>query len=404
MLQASTIAIVKATAPLLAQQGETLTRHFYTRMFTHNPEVKPLFNTSNQDGTQQRALAAAITAYAANIDNLEVLGSAVELITQKHASLQVKPEHYPIVGENLLAAIREVLGAVATDKIIHAWAEAYGFLADLLIAREKEIYATQANKQGGWNGFKQFRVLHKQQESSIITSLYLVPCDDAPLPDYKAGQYITVRVPTSDGTTMRNYSLSQKPNATALRISVKRESSATHKGYVSHYLHEKMDIGSTIELAPPCGEFVLNTSIDDDKPLVFIAAGIGITPIYAMLEEALESSCNRRIILIHALLNEHVQPFAPAIEALRQKHSTLKVHYRYSAPENTPPHAKNKSTGYVTADFLDAQLPNKDAYYYFCGPKPFMVEMHTLLQQWGVPSSHIHFEFFGPRQELGAAA
>src|SRR5690606_36073875 len=107
MLDEKTIQIVKSTAPILQEHGETLTRHFYKRMFSHNPEVGPFFNPAHQtSGSQQKALAGAICAYAANIDNLEVLGGAVELIAQKHASLQIKPEHYPIVGENLLASIR----------------------------------------------------------------------------------------------------------------------------------------------------------------------------------------------------------------------------------------------------------------------------------------------------------
>ncbi len=78
------------------------------------------------------------------------------MIAQKHASLTIKPEHYPIVGENLLASIREVLGAGATDEVIAAWAEAYGFLADILIGREKQIYQENARKPGGWDGFKPF--------------------------------------------------------------------------------------------------------------------------------------------------------------------------------------------------------------------------------------------------------
>src|SRR5690606_39976035 len=104
MLSDQTIRIVKSTAPVLQVHAETLTRYFYQRMFAHNPEVGPFFNAANQaGGAQQRALAGAICAYAANIDNLEALGGAVELIAHKHASLQIKPEHYPIVGENLLA-------------------------------------------------------------------------------------------------------------------------------------------------------------------------------------------------------------------------------------------------------------------------------------------------------------
>src|SRR5688500_12397164 len=207
MLSPETIAIVKSTAPILDQHAETLTRHFYKRMFSHNPEVAPFFNPAHQEsGTQQRALAGAICAYAANIDNLEVLGGAVELIAQKHASLMIKPEHYPIVGENLLASIREVLGEAATDEIINAWAAAYGFLADILIGRERQIYGENAKKPGGWEGFKVLRVSRKEKESSTITSFDLVAEDGSPLPVFKPGQYITVRVKTSDGqTTMRNY-------------------------------------------------------------------------------------------------------------------------------------------------------------------------------------------------------
>ena len=112
-LSEKTIAIVKSTAPVLEQNGELLTRHFYQRMFRENPEVAPLFNPAHQaGGSQQRALAGAICAFAANVDQLEVLGAAVETIAQKHAALRILPEHYPIVGENLLASIREVLGLV----------------------------------------------------------------------------------------------------------------------------------------------------------------------------------------------------------------------------------------------------------------------------------------------------
>jgi nitric oxide dioxygenase len=155
MLPQRTIDIVKATAPVLEEHGETLTQHFYKRMFAHNPEVAPLFNPAHQRaGSQQKALAAAICAYAANIDNLEVLGGAVELIAQKHASLRILPEHYPIVGENLLASIREVLGPGATDEVIAAWTEAYGFLAEILIGREAQIYSAHAKARNGWTGFK----------------------------------------------------------------------------------------------------------------------------------------------------------------------------------------------------------------------------------------------------------
>jgi nitric oxide dioxygenase len=406
MLSQETIAIVKSTAPILEEHGETLTRHFYTRMFAHNPEVAPFFNPANQAaGLQQKALAGAICAYAANIDNLEVLGGAVELIAQKHASLQVKSEHYPIVGENLLASIREVLGEGATDEVIAAWAEAYGFLASILTGREQQIYHEHKAAAGGWEGFKSFRVQRTERESDIVTSFYLVPEDGQPLPRFKPGQYVTLRLPTPDGqTTMRNYSLSDKPGQDWFRISVKRESgqdTETPDGYVSNHLHQQLTVGSVLEVAPPCGEFFLDVTERHERPLVLLAAGIGITPILSILLSALEATPDREIVLIHGVLDARVQPFKTTIDALASKHPNLKVHFRYSACDASElAHTSNASSGFVDAALIESMVPGRDGDYYFCGPKPFMVNIYHDLLAWGIPPAQVHFEFFGPRQAL----
>lgn len=410
MLNQETIAIVKSTAPVLQEHGELLTRHFYKRMFSHNPEVAPFFNAANQaGGTQQRALAGAICAYAANIDNLPALTAAVELIANKHASLQIKPEHYPIVGENLLASIREVLGEGATDAVVTAWAEAYGFLADILIGREQQIYLENRQKAGGWDGFRSFTVDRKEAESDVITSFYLRPTDGGLLPNFMPGQYITLRVPCAAGrTTMRNYSLSNKPGQDYFRISVKRESSGqagVPDGYVSTKLHREFDVGSTLEIGAPCGEFYLNAEATHDRPLVLLAAGVGVTPILSMLKTAVSSTPNRRIVYVHGSLNEHVQAFKSTVDALAAEYPNLTVHYRYDeitgtdvAPDD------NCSTGFVDAQLIESLVPEKDADYYFCGPKPFMVNVYRDLRRWNIPEAQVHFEFFGPRQELDGAA
>ena len=128
-------------------------------MFENNPEVRPYFNPANQDGTQQMALAAAIVAYAKNIENLPALSETVRLIAHKHASLMVKPEHYPIVGANLLGALSDVLGDAATDIIINAWGEAYGVLADVFISAENEIYKHSGHKKVAGMVFAIFRLI-----------------------------------------------------------------------------------------------------------------------------------------------------------------------------------------------------------------------------------------------------
>lgn len=408
MLSTQTITLVKATAPILEEHGETLTRHFYRRMFQHNPEVAPFFNPANQAaGLQQKALAAAICAYAANIDNLEVLGHAVELIAQKHASLMIKAEHYPIVGENLLASIREVLKDGATDEIVQAWAEAYGFLADILIGREAQIYREQAAAPSGWEGFKPFRVTRKQPESEVITSFYLEPADGSGVPDFKSGQYLTLRVPSPCGhTTMRNYSLSDKPGQPWLRISVKRETGADAgkpDGFVSNHLHHQVRAGDCLEVGPPCGEFHLAPPESPDRPLVLLSAGVGITPVLSMLLSALEQTPGRHVFFLHGCLNSRVHAFREQVDALAASHGNLTVRYRYDAPTEVDRQrfeGSLASEGQIDAALIESLLPNRDADYYFCGPKPFMMSIYHQLLTWGIPASQARFEFFGPRQEL----
>lgn len=407
MLTQETIKIVKSTAPILQEHAETLTRHFYERMFKHNPEVAPLFNASHQNGgNQQRALAGAITAFAMNIENLETLASAVELISQKHASLMIKPEHYPIVGQNLLASICEVLNINAEDDIISAWSEAYNFLANILINRENQIYVSNAEKLGGWYGFKPLRIIRKEKESSNITSFYLACQDGSSLPIFNPGQYITLRIKApGNTTTMRNYSLSDKPRLDYFRISVKRELSLTPNapdGYVSNALHDRFEVGDIIEVAPPCGDFFLNSAEKSLRPLVLLAGGVGITPITSILKTALDLFPEREVILIHAVMNQDMQAFSSIFDALSKEHKNLKVYYRYS--DNLPVNIANASKGYITEDYLDTLLKNRDADYYFCGPQPFLVALYRLLNKWEIPASQLNFEFFGPRQELEKAA
>lgn len=139
------IAIVKATAPAIETHGVAITTAMYARLF-QNPDVAAMFDRAAQEsGEQPRRLAGAILAYARNIDKLANLGPAVQRMVSRHVETGVKPEHYPLVAEALLPAIREVLGAdVATDEVLAAWGEAYWMLADILIAAEAQAYEDAA--------------------------------------------------------------------------------------------------------------------------------------------------------------------------------------------------------------------------------------------------------------------
>ena len=138
-LSQKSIDIVKATAPVVAANAEAITSTMYEIMFTNHPEIKELFKDAEPD--QHKKLAVAIGAYASNIDNLAVLDKAIEKIVSAHIRTNIQPKHYPIVGVSLLEAIKKVLGDAATPDIIDAWKEAYFFLADVLIAKEKVEYA-----------------------------------------------------------------------------------------------------------------------------------------------------------------------------------------------------------------------------------------------------------------------
>lgn len=352
------------------------------------------------------ALAGAIAAYFSNIEDPSVLGPAIELIAQKHCSLGVQPEHYPIVGKHLLDAIGEVMGDAATEKVVAAVAEAYGFLSKVCIDREKEIYAAQRAEDGGWNGFRKFVVDRKERESDIITSFYLRPDDDNPLPQFLPGQYITIKVDhPRTPTSPRNYSLSDCSRAGHYRISVKRESAAsagTPDGLISTYLHDDIDPGETLQIGPPCGEFALDQTTQ--RPIVLLAGGIGITPLMSMAKSLAHSKHKHPVHFIQAARNSSVHAFADETRELASRCPALQTKVLYDDPLDDDV-ASNRcdAVGVITTDLLREWTPYQDADFYFCGPKPFMQSVYSGLQELGVDPSRIHFEFFGPRQEIISA-
>lgn len=142
-LSENTIAIVKATAPALQEHGVAITTRMYERLFV-NAEVRSLFDQAAQEsGEQPRRLAAAILGYAQNVDKLQNLTPVVARMVKRHVETGVKAEHYPLVADALLPAIRDVLQDAATDEVLAAWGEAYWFLANILIAQEQDAYALQ---------------------------------------------------------------------------------------------------------------------------------------------------------------------------------------------------------------------------------------------------------------------
>ncbi|MDE1166477.1 MAG: NO-inducible flavohemoprotein [Pseudomonas sp.] len=392
MLSAHDRAIVKSTVPLLESGGETLMTHFYSMMLNEYPEVRPLFNQANQaNGDQPRALANGVLMYARHIDQLDQLGGLLATIINKHVALQILPEHYPIVGSCLLRAIEEVLGKdIATAQVLQAWGNAYQQLADILIGAEAQVYEQKAQAPGGWHGGRVFRLAARVQESSEVVSFYFEPVDGLAILEAAPGQYLGLKLNIDGEEQRRNYSLSALANAGQYRISVKREAG----GKASNFLHDRFQVGDTLELFPPSGEFTLR---DSAKPLVLISGGVGITPTLAMLEAALRTE--RPIHFIHCARNGTVHAFRDFIDDLADRHPQLKRFYCYSEDDGAS--AAADAFGLLDQNLLGQWLPaQRDLDAYFLGPKGFMAAVKRHLKALGVPEQQSHYEFFGPASAL----
>ncbi len=404
MLSEKTIQIIKSTVPVLEKHGVDITKRFYRNMFTAHPELLNIFNHANQSqGRQQTALANVVYAAAQHIDKLETLLPAVRQIAHKHRSLGVKPEQYPIVGENLLRAIKEVLGDAATEEILQAWAAAYQVIANVFIEVEDEMYKQTEQQQGGWAGYREFVVERKVQESEVITSFYLVPKDGGAIASYQPGQYVGVKMEISGETYthMRQYSLSDAPGKPYYRISVKREDTIPEvpAGKVSVYLHEQIRQGDTLLLSAPAGDFILDTQ--DARPVVFISGGVGLTPMVSMLNTLVEAGTTRPVTFIHAAQSGDVHALRQEVEAAAGRSPNVSVHWIYEKPTSRDRETNAYSKeGYIDLPWIQGVVPSPDASFYFCGPVPFMKAVYALLTAWGVADADIHYEFFGPAGTL----
>jgi nitric oxide dioxygenase len=399
-LSAETIARVKATAPALAAHGSTITKVMYGRLFK-DAQIKALFNHANQgdDGKQVHALAGAILAYAQNIDNLGALTPVVERIAQKHIGYDILPEHYPFVANALLGAIAEVLGDAATDDVLAAWGEAYWFLAEILKGRESAIRDEILQRDGGWTGWRKFVVAEKIPESSVITSVILRPADGGRVIHHKPGQYLTFRFTVAEGLQLkRNYSISSAPNGDFYRISVKRE--ADGKGG-SRYLHDVVKVGDALDVTPPAGDFFLPDA--PQRPVVLLSGGVGLTPMVSMAETIVERHPQLETHFVHGTLNSETHAMADHLRTLAERHGRTSIATFYSEPRAGDKQGRtHDADGFITTEWLKENTPLDRADLYLCGPTPFLRAFVNGLARSGVPSERIHFEFFGPADDLAS--
>ncbi|AKN68940.1 hemin transporter [Streptomyces sp. PBH53] len=387
MLTEQSAATVRATLPAVGAAIGEITERFYTRLFDARPELlRDLFNRGNQAaGTQRQALAGSIAAFATHLlDHPDDRPDAMlARIAHKHASLGVAPEQYRVVHEHLFAAIAEVLGEAVTPEVAAAWDEVYWLMAHALTAIEKRLY-----EESGGPGFRAFRVEERVEETPDVVTFRLRPADGGPVAGFRAGQYVSVRVALPDGARqIRQYSLSGAPGEAVRRISVKRvHGEAAPDGEVSNHLHARVRPGDVLELSEPYGDLVLAGA--PDTPLLLASAGIGVTPMIAMLADLAAGGHRAPVTVVHG-------DRSPADHALRADHAAYagklpdaSVHFFYERDAG-----RTARTG--LADLTDIVVhPGTRAY--LCGPLPFMRAIRTQLIGKGVAPADIHYEVFGP--------
>jgi ferredoxin-NADP reductase/hemoglobin-like flavoprotein len=396
-LTAEQTAIVKSTAPVLEEHGNAITSHFYKRILAAVPELRNVFNAAHQQsGEQQSALARAVWGYAAHIDDLDKLSSTVSRIGHKHAGLGVAPEHYPIVGEHLLASIQEVLGDGVNATVMEAWAAAYAQLANIFINFEKGLYDAAASTPGGWNGWRSFVVEQKTPESGEITSFHLAPHDGGPLPPFRPGQFVTIRcfVPGLNLFQPRQYSLSAPPGSSRFRISVKRESAGADRpaGHISSLLHDGTPAGAVLDLSMPYGDFTLDA--EATTPVVLLSGGVGLTPMISMLQTITSTSSDRKVHFVHAARNRNAHAMRDELASVVAGHANVsRAVYYDQVGEGDVKGVDYDFEGRV--EFAKTEELVEGADYYICGPVPFMARQRADLERLGVEPGRIHSEVFG---------
>jgi nitric oxide dioxygenase len=395
MLSEPAAAVVRATLPAVGASLAEITERFYGGLFAARPDLlRDLFNRGNQAaGTQRQALAGSIAAFATHLlEHPEQRPDAMlSRIAHKHASLGVRPEQYALVHEHLFAAIAEVLGEAVTPEVAAAWGEVYWLMANALCAIEKRLY-----EESGEPGWRRWEVVERVAETADVTTFRLRPADGGPVADFRAGQYVSVRAELPDGARqIRQYSLSGAAGSNVRQFSVKRVpgDGAAPEGEVSNHLHARVREGDVLELSAPYGDLVLEDAAD--TPLLLASAGIGVTPMVAMLAQLANAGHGAPVTVVHG-------DRSPADHALRADHLAFTdklpdatVHFWYERDA-----APGTRTGLVDLD--DLTIPHATRAY-LCGPLPFMRAVRTQLLTKGLSPADIHYEVFGPDLWLSRA-
>jgi ferredoxin-NADP reductase/MOSC domain-containing protein YiiM len=286
---------------------------------------------------------------------------------------------------------QQLLRALRIPALSPGWQASFRALLDAHAARGNAGLST-ASPPPAWAGFRRLGVTAVEHESDSVISIRFEDPDGEALPAARPGQYLTLRILPNEATRplLRNYSLSGPPNAGYYRIAVKRE----HEGAASDYLHDRLAVGDQLDVAAPRGTFILDESRD---PALLISAGIGSTPVLAMLNALAEQHSARQIWWLHGARNGHEHSFAAETRALLARCPNACIRVYYSQPSAVDLKGRDfDRAGHLTPALLLELEPPRNAQAYICGPARFMNEISAALASIGLDASRIHTEPFGP--------
>ena len=247
-----------------------------------------------------------------------------------------------------------------------------------------------------WPGFRPMHVTRLERETANVVSLYFEQPDGTSLPVALAGQFLVLRLRTTpDGPMLlRNYSMSGTTGAGTYRVSVKREVN----GVVSSYLYDHVHAGDILEVSAPRGGFTLRSG---DAPVVLLSAGIGATPVLAMLHSLSSAASRREVWWIYGARNRAEHPFAKESRGLLETLVNSRSHIVYSKPNSEDKLGVDyDSVGHVDTPLFDRLGVTRDADFYLCGPPSFLRDLTAGLKTWGADSTRIHTEVFGPETPI----
>ena len=354
------------------------------------PRMPALLYSHGRPGFYMRVLAEGEVGAGDEIESIAVGAEAMSV--REVSALLYLPGHTP-------AALRRALSIPALPQ---GWRGSFEALL--------EQHAAGAGGNRGlappstppaWAGLRDFRVAATRRESASVRSFFLEPVDGEPLAEFRPGQFLALKLaaPEEPRALLRSYSLAAPSDGRGYRIAVKRESA----GAVSRFLHDRVDMGDLLGVGAPRGDFTLD--VEATGPVALLSAGVGVTPVLAMLGALARAGSERPVWWLHGARNRAEHAFAAEARTLLARLTSARSHVRYSRPGPDDRQGTDyDQAGRVDLDALLALGVPREADYYLCGPPAFLRELTSALLGWGVDPARLHREVFGPEPREDAPA